>query len=151
VALFGGQVRAVMLNDVFMGGQQEASCTTGRISDRIVRTGLDAVDHRRNQRTRCEVLSCTCLDVFGSLGQQFLVGIALDVSSLARPVLLVDQIDDEPLQFGWVLNPVLCLAEDDTQGARLTSEIIQRIAIRILKTLGLSIHQRLPPRSHTRE
>ena len=46
VALLGRQVAAVMTLDVVMRGEQETARAAGRVADRVVRAGLDAVDHR---------------------------------------------------------------------------------------------------------
>lgn len=62
-----------------------------------------------DQRPRGEVLAGAGPDVLGTLGQQFLVRVALDVGAGSRPVLLVDQIDDQPLELGRVLDAVLRL------------------------------------------
>ena len=74
--------------------------------------GSTTVDDRVDQRARREVLAGAGLDVLGALAQQLLVGVALDVDAGRRPVLLVDQVDDEPLELGRILDPVLRLAED---------------------------------------
>jgi hypothetical protein len=51
-----------------------------------------------------------------ALAQELLVGVALDVGADA-PVLLVDEVDDQPLELGRVLDPVLGLAEDRADDA----------------------------------
>jgi hypothetical protein len=124
VALFGGERGAEAINDVFVCRQQEASRATGWVGDCVVRAWLNAVDHRRDQRARSEVLPSTGLDILGALGEQLLISIALDVGALARPVLLADQVDDEPLQLGRVLYPVLRLTEDHTERAGLLAQVL---------------------------
>ena len=79
---------------------------------------LDAVDHGGDQSPGGEVLPRAGLDVLGALGEQLLVGVALDVGARGGPVLLVDQVDDQPLELGRVLDLVLRLAEDHAQRAR---------------------------------
>ncbi|GAB3940888.1 hypothetical protein GCM10027614_25280 [Micromonospora vulcania] len=87
---------AVVPLDVVERGEQEPARPAGRVGDRVVRRGLHAVDHRGGQGARGEVLPGAGLGVLGTLGQQFLVGVTLDVDARLRPLLLVDQVDDQP-------------------------------------------------------
>ena len=57
--------------------------------------------------------------VRGSFREELLVGVALEVGPGGRPLLFVDQVDDEAFEFRGVLDAVLGLAEDDSEGARL--------------------------------
>jgi hypothetical protein len=76
-----------------------------------------------------EVLTGAALDVLRALGEQLLVRVALDVDAGRRPVLLADEVDDEPLQLGRVLDLVLRLAEHDTEDARLLAEPLEDVAV----------------------
>ena len=51
--------------------------------------------------------------------EQPLVGVALDVGVEHRPLLAVDQVDDQAAQLGRVLDLVLRLAEDHAEHAWL--------------------------------
>src|SRR6266536_3186327 len=68
VPLLGRQVAAVVTLDVVVRRKQEAARAARWVADRVVRTRLDAVDHRGDQLTGCEVLSSPGLDVLGRPG-----------------------------------------------------------------------------------
>jgi hypothetical protein len=104
--------RFCALLGILVGHQEEAGGAAGRVDDCVVDCRLDDVDDRLDECARCEVLAGAGSLVRGALAEQFLVGVALDVGPGLRPVLLVDEVDDEPLELGRVLNAVLCLAED---------------------------------------
>src|ERR1700727_335953 len=103
-SLFRSQVVTVVVLDVVIRRQQEAARAARRVTDRVVRAGMDAVDHHGNQFARGKILTGPGLDVLGSLCKQLLIGVTLDVHALARPLLFIDQIDDQLLQLGWVLD-----------------------------------------------
>ena len=110
-----------VLGHVLIGRQQEASRPAGRVHDGVVDGRLDAVHDRRDQCSRGEVLTRPGLDVLSTLGEESLVGVTLDIDAGRRPVLLVDEVGDELLQFGRVLDLVLGLPENDSEGPRLAS------------------------------
>ena len=99
-------------DDVVVRGEQEAAGAAGRVADRLAGPG-------RMQSTIAWISArgvkyWPAPDfVLGVLLQQALVDVALDVGAQRRPVLLVDQIDDQPPQLGRVLDLVLRLAEDE--------------------------------------
>ena len=78
------------------------------------------------------------------LGEQLLVGVALEVGAGGGPVLLVDQVDDEPLELGRVLDPVLRLAEDRAERARLLRQPDQDLRVLDLELRALGVEQLLP-------
>jgi hypothetical protein len=63
-------------------------------------------------------LARTAFYVLGVLLQQAFIGIALHIGGEAGPLLLVDQVHDQPPQFGRVLDLVLRLAEPERSGDR---------------------------------
>src|SRR3712207_9106317 len=91
-----------------------------------------------NERARREVLAGAGLDVLGALREQRLVGVALDVGAGRRPVLLVDEVDDEALELGGVLDPVLRLAEDDAEDAGLPGEVLEDVPVGQLQIVARS-------------
>jgi hypothetical protein len=103
---------------VLVGDEEEAAGAAGRVDDGVVDRRLDDVDDRLDECARSEVLAGAGALVRGALAQQFLVGIALDVGAGLRPVLLVDEVDDEALELGRVLDAVLGLAEDRADDPR---------------------------------
>ena len=102
------------------------------------------VHHRGDERARREVLAGAALDVLGVLLQQALVGVALHVGVEARPLLLVDQVDDEPPQLGRVLNLVLRLAEDDAEHAGPLAELLERVAVVDFEIVAVELEQARP-------
>ncbi len=82
--------------------------------------------------------------VLGVLLQQPLVSVALHVGGEAGPLLLVDQVHDEPAQLGRVLDFVLRLAEDDAEHARPLAEFLQRMAIMNFQLVAIQLQQRRP-------
>ena len=93
--LLTGERRAVVILDELVRGEQEAARPRCRVHDRVVWRRLHAVDHRSDERARSEVLTCAGLDVLGTALQQRLVGVALDVGACGRPVVRVDEVDDQ--------------------------------------------------------
>ena len=91
--------------------------------------GRDRIDDRLDQRARREVLAGAALGVLRVLLQQALVGVALHVGVDRQPVLLVDQVDDQPPQLGRVLDLVLRLAEDQAEHALLLAQFLERVAV----------------------
>jgi len=102
----------VIGNDVFMGGQQKAASTAGRVADGLAWFGANHIDHGLDQRARGEVLPGPGFGILSVLFQQALVGIALDIGFHHRPVFLADQIDQQPAQLGRILKLVLRFVED---------------------------------------
>ena len=119
LALGRRQARGVA-GGVLVGGEQEAAGAAGRVDDGVSRrwaatTSTIAWMSARGVKYWPAPEPC----VGGALGEQLLVGVALDVGAGGRPVLLVDEVDDEPLELGRVLDPVLGLPEDRAERARL--------------------------------
>ncbi len=97
-----------------------------------------------DQGARGEVLARAGPLVGGALTQQLLVGVALDVGAGATPVLAVDEVDDEALEFGGVLDPVLGLAEDRADDPRLARQSDEDAGVFELERVALCIQQPLP-------
>jgi len=142
-ALVRGQVLRIE-SGALVGCEQEAGGPRGRVQHLVVGGRPDAVDHRRDQRSWGEVLSGAGLDVLGALGEQLLVGVALDVDTGGGPVLLVDQVDDESLELGRVLDPVLRVAEGGPEGALLPAEVLQDVPVGDLEGVPVRVEQLLP-------
>ena len=114
---------------IVVSRQQEAAGAAGRVADGHLRLRTHHVHDRGDQRPRGEVLSGAALDVLGVLLEQPFVGVALHVGGERRPLLPIDQIDDQPPQFGRILDLVLGLAEDHAQHALLPAERLQHVTI----------------------
>jgi hypothetical protein len=84
----------------------------------------------------------------GALGQQVLVRVALNINALARPLLPVDQIDDQLLELRRILDLVLRLPEDHTQRSRLFAQVFQHMPIGDLQVVTVAVDKRLPPGRH---
>jgi hypothetical protein len=125
---------------VLVGDEQEAAGATGRVGH----GRPDDVHDGGDQIPRREVLASAGALVRGSPGQQLLVGVALEVGARGRPVLLVDQVDDELFELGWILHPVLRLAEDRAQRARLPPKPEQDLGVRRLQHHPVGVQQPLP-------
>jgi len=91
-----------------------------------------------------EVLAGPALGVLGVLLQQPLVGVALDVGVEGCPPLAVDQVGDEALQLGRILDLVLGLAEDDPEHSRLAPQRLQRVPVLALQGIAVQPDQRGP-------
>ena len=68
-----------------------------------------------------------------------LVGVALYIDLRSGPVLLVDQIDDEPLELRRVLDAVLRLTEDHSERPRLTAELLEDVPVRRLQVIAICV------------
>ncbi len=119
----------IVLRDMVMGRQEEAAGATGGVADRLSGRRAHHVHDRLYQRARGEVLSCTGLDILGVPLQQFLVDGALHVHVHDKPLLAIDEIDNETAKQGRVLDLVLGLAEDEAQHPRLSTQLLQGVAV----------------------
>jgi hypothetical protein len=133
-----------MLGQVIMRRQQEAARAAGGIADGLARLRGHHVHHGGDERARREVLARAAFHVLGVLLQQAFVGIALHVGGQAGPLLLVDQVHDQPPQLGRVLDLVLRLAEDDAQHARPLAEFLQRVAVMRFQFVAVQLEQSRP-------
>lgn len=113
--LFLLPVQFVVLGDVVVGRQQEAAGAAGRIADRLTGSGRHHLYHGLDQRPGGKVLPGAAFGVLGVLLQQPLVGVSLHVGAHDRPVFLVKQVHQQTAQLGWVLELVLCPAEDEAE------------------------------------
>lgn len=137
-------VERVGAGEVVVGREQEPAGATRRITDRLAWLRGDGIHHRGDERARGEVLAGTALHVLGVLLEQPFVGVSLHVGGQARPLLLIDQVHDEPAQLGRVLDLVLRLAEDDAEHARPLAEIFQRVAVKDFQVVAVCAQQRRP-------
>jgi hypothetical protein len=119
----------------------------GGIHDRVVGVRLDAVDHRGDQRARGEVLPGPGLHVLRASLQERLVRVTLDVGTGARPVVLVDQVDDQLAQRGRIADLVLGLLEDPTERTALLAQLAEDVVVPGLRRVTLGPQQRLPVQS----
>ena len=132
------------LGQVVVRRQQEPARAARRIADRLPRPRRHAFHHRGDQRARGEVLPRAALHVFGVLLQQALVGVALHVGRQARPLLLVDQVHDQPPQLGRVLDLVLRLPENQPQHPRLLAQRVQHVPVMRLQLVAVLRQQARP-------
>ena len=135
-----------MLRQVIMRREQETTRAARRITNGLPRLRGDHVHDGGDERARREVLARAAFHVLGVLLQQALVSVALHVGGERRPLLLVDQVHDEPAQLGRVLDFVLRLAENDAQHARPLAEFLQRMAVMNLHLVAILRQQRRPVR-----
>jgi hypothetical protein len=92
-------------------------------------------------------LASATLHVGGVLFQQAFVGVALHIHAQRGPGLAADQVADQPLQLGRILNAVLRLAKDGAQHTGLFAQLdqnvpvmrVQRIAVKALQALPIEI------------
>ena len=93
---------------------------------------------------RGEVLSRAGLHVLSVLGEQPLVRVSLNVGIEDHPLLLVDEVRDEALELGRVLDLVLRLPKDDPERARLPAELGKGMAVLHLERVAIEAMERLP-------
>ena len=141
--LVGVEVR-VVAQDVIERRQEEPAGAAGRVADPHVRARLHHVDHRRDQRPGREVLAGTRLGVGRVLLEQALVGVALHVGVEGHPLLVADQVLDQPLELGRVLDAVLRLAEHDAQQVVGAAEVVEDGDVVRFERLALQVEQRRP-------
>ena len=67
------------LDDMIVGGQQEAAGAAGRVADGVFGSRIDAVDDPKDQFAGREVLARTFGAFGGAFGQQAFVNIAFDI------------------------------------------------------------------------
>lgn len=73
-----------------------------------------------------------------------LVGIAFEIGARRRPILLVDQVHDQPLELGGILNSVLRLAIDGAERAGLLAQADKDAGVFDFKVGSLCVEQLLP-------
>ena len=76
--------------------------------------------------------------------QQTFVGLAFAVSTEGHPLLLVEQVGDEALELGGILNLVLGLAKHQAEQAVLLAEVLQDQAVLEFEGRTVLAHQRAP-------
>ncbi len=135
---------AVVADDVVVGGQQESARAAGRIADGVVRLRPHHVDDGLDQFAGREVLPRTLGGLGGTLGQQPFVDVALDVGLHRRPLLGVDQVHDQPLERGRVLDLLPSLLEDLAQHPRLLAEFFEDVPVVDFQLVAVPLEQALP-------
>lgn len=144
VLALSGRETGRVPGDVGVGGEEEPPGAGGRVDDGVRDGRVDAVDHRVDERPRREVLPGAGLHVLRAARQQLLVGVALDVGAGGRPVLLVDEVDDEPLELRRVLDAVLGLAEDRPEDAALLGQAVEDARVLGLEVVAVGVDEVLP-------
>ena len=139
-----GAVEVGALREVIVGCEQEPAGAAGWIADGLARLRRHRLDNGGDERTRREVLAGAALHIGRVLFQEALVGVALHIGAEGGPLLLVDEVDDEPAEFGGVLDLVLRLAEDDAQHARLLAQLLQGVAVLDLEVVAVALEQHRP-------
>jgi len=127
--------------EVVVRGEEEPAGAAGGVADGHARLRLHHLDHGLDERARREVLARAGLDVFGVLLEEPLVGVPLHVGVEGHPLLAVDEVDDEPAQLGGVLDPVLCLAEDDAEHAVAAAELVEDLDVLGLELVTVPIQE----------
>ncbi len=121
-------VELVVLGDMVVGGEQEASGAAGGIADHLPRLRIHHLHDGADQRTRGEILPRPLVRGAGGLFEQAFVDRALDVHIHSGPILLRDH-PYHPLEIRWVGDLVLRLAENDPHQPRLLAEGLKRVAV----------------------
>ena len=110
---------ALMLDDVIVSGQKEATRTCCWIANGVVGSELYAVHDGLDEFTGREVLARPFWTFGGTLGEQPFVDIPLHISIHLGQFLHVDEVHDQPPQRGRVLDFRPSLLEDFAQHPRL--------------------------------
>lgn len=127
IALFRGELRGIC-RSVVVRREEESASAGSRIDHGVIDRRQHAVDHRLNEWT----------------GREVLPGAGFDVGAGRRPVFLVDEVDDEPFQFGRILDAVLGLSEDRAQGSRLGRKISEDMSVGDLEIVAIGVQESLP-------
>jgi hypothetical protein len=126
-------IELMVLEDVSGGRKQKSAGARGGIDDGSLGLRAHDLDDGINERTGREVLAGAGLGVLGVFFQKALVDIAFDIGGVCAPGFLIDEIHDEAVQVGGVLDLVLGFAEDDAENTRLLAEIFEDIAVMLFK------------------
>jgi len=122
-------VERVVLDQVIMRGQEESAGAAGRITNRLTGLRSHDIDDGGNESARREILACATFHIGGVLFQKPLIGVALHIGREARPLFLVDQLDDQPPQLGRVLDFVLRFTENDTKHPSPFAERFENVPV----------------------
>ncbi len=79
--------------DVTIGVDQKAACADGRVLHALAGLRLDQLDHRFDERARCEVLAGAALGFFGVFLEQAFVQVAKAFVLGAVPIQAIDRFD----------------------------------------------------------
>jgi hypothetical protein len=137
-------VELVLRGDPVVGGEEEAAGAAGGVDDRLAGLRGDAGDDGVDERARGEVLAGAGLGVLRVPLEEALVGVALDVGADADPLLLVDEVGDQALELGRVLDLVLGLAEDDAEEAVLLAQVLEGGAVVALQVGAVALDEARP-------
>src|SRR6266568_3216662 len=117
-------VKVVVMHNVIVRSQQEATRTTGRIADTLPSFRTRDINNGLDQRTRRKILACPALGVFSVLLQQPFVGITLHIGFQDGPGLAINQVNNQTAQLGRVLYLILRLTKDNTQHTWLLAQFL---------------------------
>src|ERR1700693_5256406 len=92
-----------MLSNIVMGCEQEATCTTGRITNTLSRLRAHYFNDGLNEWTRSEILTSAAFGIFSVFLEQPFIGIAFDISIERSPFFAVNQVYDETVQVSGIL------------------------------------------------
>jgi len=143
-ALLLRPIKCMVMGEKIMGRQQEATRTAGRIADRLAGLGGHGIDDGCDQGAGGEVLASSPLHIGGVLFQESLVGIPLDIDTETRPLLLVDEIDNQSAKLGRVLNFVLRLTENQPQHSRTLAQLLQGVPVVGFQIIPIELDQDIP-------
>ena len=127
-----------------VGAQEEPAGAAGRVAYLIGRTGLHHIDDGGDQRPGGEVLARAPGPLPGCLLDQTLVGVALQVGVEAEPLVVVDEVLDQPFELGRALYLVAGLAEDHPEHVVALAQLGQRLVVVFLQASAGPVEQRLP-------
>jgi len=130
--------------DKRMGGQQEARRPAGRVTHRIGRFGLRHVDDDLDHGAGREILPRALGRFLRRPRQQTLVDVALDIRLHRQPIFGLDQVHDQALQGGRVLDIGTRLLEDFTQHARLLAQLFQNMPVMHLQLVPIQRQEAAP-------
>ena len=111
------QLLLKLIQHVLVGGEEEATRSGGGVADAILRGGLHHLHHGADHGAGGEVLPGSFGGFRGGTLEQLFVDGALHNHWQAHPVFLINEVDDELLQQGWVVDVTARTFEDDAQHA----------------------------------
>jgi hypothetical protein len=83
-------------------------------------------------------------DVFGVLLEEPFVGIAFHVGAEAGPLFLVDEINDQAAEFGWVLDFVLGFAENGAEHAGTFAQFFEGVSVMRFEIVAVKFDECVP-------
>ena len=127
-----------------VGAQEEPAGAAGRVADTVLGAGGHHIDDGGDQRPGGEVLARAPGPLPGRLLDQALIGVALEIGVEAEPFVVVDEVFDQQLELGRVLDPVAGFAEHHPEHVVALAQFGQRLVVVLLQVDAGPVEQRLP-------